>query len=146
MLLFRFIMSNLQRSNFQGHPFHLVSPSPWPFFTCTSLLTLTTAGVLTMHAFANAGYWLACGFICLVSSMSLWFRDVIAEGKAKSFKLNLFPRLKIARAIPQEEKAKILVKFHEEKSIKINSKKNQNNFFYYLAGLAFYYNKNIFLL
>jgi len=80
MLLFRFIMSNLQRSNFQGHPFHLVSPSPWPLFTCISLLTLTTSGVLTMHGFVNAEYWLACAFVCLVSSMSLWFRDVIAEG------------------------------------------------------------------
>lgn len=73
-------MSNLQRSNFQGHPFHLVSPSPWPLFTCISLLTLTTAGVLTMHGFVNAGYWLACALVCLVSTMSLWFRDVIAEG------------------------------------------------------------------
>ena len=24
-------MTNLIRSNFQDHPFHLVSPSPWPF-------------------------------------------------------------------------------------------------------------------
>ena len=80
MLLFRLIMSNLQRSNFQGHPFHLVSPSPWPLFTCISLLTLTTSGVLTMHGFVNAEYWLACALVCLVSSMGLWFRDVIAEG------------------------------------------------------------------
>ena len=80
MLLFRFIMSNLQRSNFQGHPFHLVSPSPWPLFTCISLLTLTTAAVSTMHGFVNAEYWLACALVCLISSMSLWFRDVIAEG------------------------------------------------------------------
>jgi len=80
MLLFRLIMSNLNRSNFQGHPFHLVSPSPWPILTCISLLSLTTAGVLTMHGFSNAGYWLACALLCVVSSMSFWFRDVIAEG------------------------------------------------------------------
>lgn len=80
MLLFRLIMSNLHRSNFQGHPFHLVSPSPWPILTCISLLTLTTAGVLTMHGFVNAEYWLLSSLICLVSSMSFWFRDVIAEG------------------------------------------------------------------
>jgi len=73
-------MSILQRSNFQGHPFHLVSPSPWPILTCVSLLTLTTSAVLTMHGFVNAGYWLACALLCLVSSMALWFRDVIAEG------------------------------------------------------------------
>ena len=38
-------MKNLIRSNFQAHPFHLVSPSPWPLFTCIALLTLTTSGV-----------------------------------------------------------------------------------------------------
>jgi len=37
-------MTNLTRSNFQAHPFHLVSPSPWPLFTCIALFTLTTAG------------------------------------------------------------------------------------------------------
>ena len=73
-------MSNFDRSAFQGHPFHLVSPSPWPIFTCISLLTLTTSGVLTMHSFQSAGYWLFCGFILLLSSMSFWFRDVISEG------------------------------------------------------------------
>lgn len=73
-------MSNLHRSNFQGHPFHLVSPSPWPIFTCISLLSLTTSGVLTMHGFVNAEYWLPCALACLVLSMSFWWRDVIAEG------------------------------------------------------------------
>jgi len=73
-------MSNLNRSAFQGHPFHLVSPSPWPLFTCISLLTLTLSGVLTMHGFSNAGFWLACAFVLVVSSMFFWFRDVVSEG------------------------------------------------------------------
>ena len=37
-------MTNLTRSNFQAHPFHLVSPSPWPLFTSIALLSLTTTG------------------------------------------------------------------------------------------------------
>ena len=73
-------MSNLNRSAFQGHPFHLVSPSPWPLFTCISLLTLTLSGVLTMHGFSNAGFWLACALILVMSSMFFWFRDVVSEG------------------------------------------------------------------
>lgn len=73
-------MTNLIRSNFQAHPFHLVSPSPWPLFTCVALLTLTTAGVLFMHGFSNAGYLLTLGFISVVGSMAFWFRDVISEG------------------------------------------------------------------
>jgi len=74
-------MMNVINSNFQAHPFHLVSPSPWPVYTSISLLTLTTSGVLSMHNFNHAPYFLLFAFISLVLSMSLWFRDVISEGK-----------------------------------------------------------------
>ena len=73
-------MTNLTRSNFQAHPFHLVSPSPWPIFTGISLLTLTTTGVLTMHGFSNANTFLMFAFVSVVLSMSFWWRDVISEG------------------------------------------------------------------
>jgi len=73
-------MQNVVRSNFQAHPFHLVSPSPWPLFTSISLLNLTTALVLNMHGFNNSGIFLATGLLCVILSMSLWFRDVISEG------------------------------------------------------------------
>ena len=72
-------MTNLIRSNFQAHPFHLVSPSPWPIYTCVSLLTLTTTGVLSMHGFSHASNFLMLAFVLVVSSMSFWFRDVISE-------------------------------------------------------------------
>ena len=80
MFNIQYKMSNLIRSNFQAHPFHLVSPSPWPIYTSISLLTLTTSGVLTMHAFYNAGYILCLAFLSLIFSMSFWFRDIISEG------------------------------------------------------------------
>ncbi|RYE16064.1 MAG: hypothetical protein EOP34_00090 [Rickettsiales bacterium] len=64
-------MQNVVRSNFQAHPFHLVSPSPWPFFTSVSLLNLTTATVLTVHGFNNAEIFLASGLLCVILSMSL---------------------------------------------------------------------------
>jgi cytochrome c oxidase subunit 3 len=63
-------MTNLIRSNFQAHPFHLVSPSPWPIYTCVALLTLTTTGVLSMHGFSHASYFLLLAFISVISSMS----------------------------------------------------------------------------
>ena len=72
-------MTNIIRSNFQAHPFHLVSPSPWPLFTCVCLLTLTTSGVLSMHGFNKGQICLNFTFLVLVSSMSFWFRDVISE-------------------------------------------------------------------
>ena len=74
-------MLNLNRSNFQAHPFHLVSPSPWPLYTTISLFALTTSGVLSFHGFEYAIYNLFIALTGLVLSMSFWFRDIIAEGK-----------------------------------------------------------------
>lgn len=73
-------MNNSQRSYFQSHPFHLVSPSPWPIFTCVSLLTLTTSSVLSFHGFAKSELIAQSAFLCLVLSMVFWFRDIISEG------------------------------------------------------------------
>jgi cytochrome c oxidase subunit 3 len=73
-------MTNAIRSLHQAHPYHLVSPSPWPIFTCLSLLSLTTSGVSSMHNYNESIIILFIAFITLVYSMSLWFRDVISEG------------------------------------------------------------------
>jgi cytochrome c oxidase subunit 3 len=76
-------MTYINRSNFQAHPFHLVSPSPWPIFTSINLLTLTTAGVLTMHGFAIISNFFFVILSTLVYTMFLWFRDIIAEATYK---------------------------------------------------------------
>ena len=73
-------MSNLTRSSFQAHPFHLVSPSPWPIYAGLNLLSLTTTGVLTMHGFSFAYVFFYMALISVIYSMSLWFRDIISEG------------------------------------------------------------------
>jgi cytochrome c oxidase subunit 3 len=73
-------MTNLTRSNFQAHPFHLVSPSPWPFNTSFSLLALPLSAVLSFQGFGLALYLLLFSLLSLIFSMSLWFRDVISEG------------------------------------------------------------------
>ncbi len=72
-------MINITRNKFQAHPYHLVSPSPWPLYTSMSLLTLTTSVVSTMHAFNLAYYFLILGLISVIYSMSLWFRDIVSE-------------------------------------------------------------------
>jgi len=67
------------RGNFQDHPFHLVSPSPWPFYTSLTLLSLTDSTVLFVHNF-NYGYILnIISLLLVISSMFFWFRDVISE-------------------------------------------------------------------
>ncbi len=76
-------MTNLIRSNFQDHPFHLVSPSPWPLYTSISLFSLTVNGALSMHLFNNSYITFYLSLITLIASMSFWFRDIISEGKLK---------------------------------------------------------------
>lgn len=73
-------MTNLTRSNFQAHPFHLVSPSPWPLNTSFCLLAVTFSAVLSFQSFTHAINILMIALISLICSMSLWFRDVISEG------------------------------------------------------------------
>ncbi len=72
-------MTHLTRTNFQAHPFHLVSPSLWPLFTSFTLLTLTTSLVLSMHGFIFSQNNFFLALFSLVFTMSLWFKDVISE-------------------------------------------------------------------
>jgi len=73
-------MTQVVRSQFQSHPFHLVSPSPWPIYTSISLLALTTSAALSMHNFSDAYYSFYSALFLVVVSMSFWFRDIISEG------------------------------------------------------------------
>ncbi len=73
-------MNYLIRSHYQDHPFHLVSPSPWPFYTSGSLLALTCSAALSMHNFSNSYIFLYIAAFLVITSMSLWFRDIITEG------------------------------------------------------------------
>lgn len=73
-------MNNFVRSVFQSHPFHLVSPSPWPFNTSISLLNTTVSAALTFHLFFQKITTVLLSIFSVVYSMSLWFRDVISEG------------------------------------------------------------------
>ena len=79
-MLFEKKMTNIIRSNFQDHPFHLVSPSPWPLYTSVCLFNLTTTAALSLHNFNNAYYLFYISLILVVSSMCFWFRDIISEG------------------------------------------------------------------
>jgi len=72
-------MLNLNRSNFQAHPFHLVSPSPWPLYTSISLLSLTTSAVLSFHGFAYAEYNLMLSLTAFILSMAFWLTISGAE-------------------------------------------------------------------
>lgn len=127
-------MLNIYRSNFQAHPFHLVSPSPWPLYTSISLLSLTTSAVLSFHGFSYAENNLIFSLTSLVLSMSFWFRDIIGEGKLNLGGKILFNyNLNIAKAITVEDIKKSLNDYKVNNNIEVF--KNNNNLGHYLAGL-----------
>jgi cytochrome c oxidase subunit 3 len=76
-------MTNLNRSNFQYHPYHLVETSPWPIITSFSLLIVTLSAVLTFNGVTYGSNLLIIGFICVLSSMLFWWKDVVAEASYK---------------------------------------------------------------
>ncbi len=136
-------MTEIVRSNFQIHPFHLVSPSPWPLYTSISLFTLASSGALSMHSFSNAHNVFYLALITLVFSMSFWFRDIISEGKLRliQYIFNFF-YLNTAKAIPIEDVKQALSTYNSNLhlyprggSVDFPYKKDKNSLGYYLAGL-----------
>jgi len=65
--------------NNQKHPFHLVDPSPWPFFTGLSALTLTFGFVMYLHGYTNGSFTFKFGFILLLIVSFFWWRDIVRE-------------------------------------------------------------------
>jgi len=72
-------MTNNIRGYIQLHPFHLVGPSPWPIFTSFSLMDLALSIALTSHGYINTNAYIFISAITLFYSMTLWFKDIIAE-------------------------------------------------------------------
>ena len=66
--------------NTQGHPFHLVDPSPWPFTGAFGALTTTCGAVMYMHSYVGGGFTLILGFILIILTMVGWWRDIVREG------------------------------------------------------------------
>lgn len=79
-MVYKFNNEAIKTLEYQAHPYHMVSPSPWPILTSVSLLTLTTSGALSMHVFESIYIVFFTSLFLLIYSMSLWFRDVISEG------------------------------------------------------------------
>jgi len=67
------------KKKFNTHPFHLVDPSPWPFFISMALFVLTLGIVLFFHTFKYGFLILIFGLVFLISTMIIWWRDVIRE-------------------------------------------------------------------
>lgn len=71
----------------KNHDYHLVDPSPWPIVGSISAFTMAIGAVTSMHAADGEGmvegivFWL--GFLGVLYTMFVWWRDVVAEAEHK---------------------------------------------------------------
>jgi len=73
------ITSQFDKTLYQGQPFHLVTPCPWPLLLSFALLILTVGAVKFFNGYSVLVYGitlLSLGFIPTVFSIILWFRDI----------------------------------------------------------------------
>jgi heme/copper-type cytochrome/quinol oxidase subunit 3 len=61
------------------HPYHLVDPSPWPFFMAIAAFNTAFGLVVYMHRYDGAGFQLTLGLLNVLIIMFFWWRDVIRE-------------------------------------------------------------------
>ena len=59
------------------HPYHLVTPSPWPILGASAAGLMFTGAILWMHG--HGMILMIIGVICVLSIMFLWWRDVVRE-------------------------------------------------------------------
>jgi heme/copper-type cytochrome/quinol oxidase subunit 3 len=67
-----------KKHNPNSHGFHLVDPSPWPFFAALAALFTTFGFVMYLHGYSRGGFFCA-GLCYLIYILGLWWRDVVRE-------------------------------------------------------------------
>jgi cytochrome c oxidase subunit 3 len=64
----------------QHHDYHLVDPSPWPLIGSFSALTLAVGALFFMHDKPLGHFLLPIGFLMVIFTMYVWWKDVVHEG------------------------------------------------------------------
>ena len=62
-----------------NHPFHIVTPSPWPIFTAFSAFFIVFGLARYRHAYNRGFGLLALGFVFTIVLSAFWWRDVVRE-------------------------------------------------------------------
>lgn len=70
---------NKNLGQLQAHPFHLVSPSPWPIFFTFSVSGALFNLVMLFNNYINDSYIFILNIITLLYCGLLWGKDIIAE-------------------------------------------------------------------
>jgi heme/copper-type cytochrome/quinol oxidase subunit 3 len=65
--------------NKKWHPFHIVDPSPWPFFVSLQVFILAVNFICYMHKY-NTVWPLFFSFVFFSIILGFWFTDVVYEG------------------------------------------------------------------
>ena len=63
------------------HPYHLVEASPWPAVGAAAAFTAAVGGVMYMHDVAYGVAVLGLGFMLVLATMFMWWRDIIREAE-----------------------------------------------------------------
>ncbi|HEX6440942.1 MAG TPA: cytochrome c oxidase subunit 3 [Stellaceae bacterium] len=67
------------------HPYHLVDPSPWPIVGAIAGGLLALGAVVFMHSEHRIWWLMALGFLAVLGTMAIWWRDVIREATFQGF-------------------------------------------------------------
>ena len=67
------------------HPFHLVSPSPWPFLIALATFDWADGIILYFHRYPFGRLILFFGMFFTFTVAGLWWRDVVREGTFMGF-------------------------------------------------------------
>ena len=70
---------NISARRTQKHPFHIVDPSPWPLIASMGAFFMLFGFTMYFHFYNNGLFLDIFGLILLVSTMAIWWRDVIRE-------------------------------------------------------------------
>lgn len=65
--------------NKNKHPFHIVTPSPWPFCISISILSFIISFVCYLHFYPKAGLFVILSFLLFCLILICWFNDIIFE-------------------------------------------------------------------
>jgi len=61
------------------HPYHIITPSPWPFLISIAVFTTAVGTTMYMHRYENGLLILVISLLQVILVMCLWWRDVIRE-------------------------------------------------------------------
>lgn len=72
-------------TNIKRHPFHIVDPSPWPFFSSLGVFSAAIGAVLYFHGYYSGESLLINSLLFLIVVISAWFNDIIDESTFQGY-------------------------------------------------------------